>query len=144
MDSKFKNDTTFYGASLSASSSFPLSDNIVWRPGVALSRQWSGQSEQNSLAGTISSDLSWFVAPSWIVSGRLAYTHKIYDDFFEDVTFVVRKDNSFQGSLVLVKQFGGSTTASVSVEYTKQNSRFFISEFKSFDGGLYARFNHRF
>lgn len=144
MDSKFKNSTAFYGASLSASSSFPLSDNLIWRPGVTLSRQWSGQSEQNNIAGTISSDLSWFVAPSWIVNGRLSYTHKIYDDFFEDVTFVVRKDNSIRGSLTLIKQFSTSTTASVSVEYTRQDSRFFISEFRSFDGGLYARFNHRF
>lgn len=144
MDGNFKQGTAFYRAALRASSVFPLSKHVFLRPGVSIARQWSGQSEQNNISATATGEIIWRPMPKWLVSGLVSYIYRRYDDFFEDVTFVKRKDNLISASLSVVRHITKNIDASASVEYAHQGSKFFLSEYDSFDGGIYGRITHRF
>lgn len=144
MDGNFKQGTMFYRTSLSASTAFPLSKRIILRPGVSIARQWSGQKEQNNISATISGELLWRLNPKWRASGLVSYTHRRYDNFFEDVTFVKRKDNLIRLSLSVVRHITRSVDISASLEYAHQGSKFFLSAYDTLDSGIYGRLTHRF
>ncbi len=144
MDGNFKQGTMFYRTSLSASSVFPLSKRLILRPGLSIARQWSGQKEHNNISGSISGELLWRFNPRWQASGLVSYTHRRYDDFFEDVTFVKRKDNLIRLSLSVARHITRSIDVSASVEYAHQGSKFFLSAYDTLDSGIYGRLTHRF
>ncbi len=143
-DRKFNNGTMFYNTGLSGSTVRKLSDRIIVRPSVSVSRQWSGQSEQNNYAVTAATDVIWKPAQKWLVRGQVSYTHRIYDNFFEDVTFVERKDNLIRAGLSVSRQITDFADVSVSIDYTDQNSDFFLSAYNAFDVGASAKVTHRF
>lgn len=144
MDGNFKQGIMFYQAALSASTAFSLSKRMFFRPGVSIARQWSGQAEQNNISATMSGEVLWHPNPKWRASGLVSYTHRRYDNFFEDVTFVKRKDNLIRLSLSVVRHITKTLDVSASVEYTHQGSKFFLSAYNSLDSGIYGRLTHRF
>lgn len=141
---KFKQGRAFYGASLNASYVHKLSDNVLLRPSLSAARQWSGESEQDNISATASAELIWQVAPKWIVSGQLAYTYKDYDNFFEDVTFVQRRDNQIRAGFSVSRKITDKINVSVSYDYTTQDSTFFLSEYESHDGGVSLQISKKF
>ncbi len=141
---KLKQGRAFYGTSINASYVHKLSNNILLRPSVSASRQWSGESEQNNISATASAELIWQIAPKWTMSTQLAYTHKAYDNFFEDVTFVKRKDGNIQAGFRVTRKIADKVNISVSYDYTTQDSTFFLSEYESHDGGINLQISKKF
>lgn len=144
MDDSFDRGTAFYQIGASVSNVTRLSDTILLRPSFGVARQWAGQGEQKNLSATASAELIWRARPKWLVRGNVAYTHRIYDDFFEEVTFVERKDDSVRLGVSVARQINESINASLNFEYTDQRSSFFISEYDAIDGGLSLRLSKRF
>lgn len=144
MDDDFDHGTAFYQIGANASNITKLSETILLRPSIAVARQWSGQGEQKNVSATASAELIWRASPKWLVRGNIAYTHRIYDDFFEDVTFVEREDDLIRWGLSVSRQITETVYAAISFEYADQSSSFFISEYDALDGGLSLRVSRRF
>jgi len=140
----FKNDSTFYGAALTVSTMVPVAADKALRPSVSVSRQMSQVSEQNNWSLTARVDGIWQIQPRLraVVTG--SYTHRMYDNFFEDVTLVERNDDKFEARAGLTYFLSPDTTLGVSASYTKQESSFFLSEFEAASGGATFDFVHRF
>lgn len=143
-DDSFDNETGFYGLSANASAPFKLSDNLLIRPGLGVTQQWSDVSENNSLALTGSVDAVYAISPQWMVSGRVSVSQRTYEDFYEDVTFVEREDTSVGVSASLVWRPIRNMTLSGSISYENQDSTFFLSEFDAFDSGVAVSLRHTF
>lgn len=140
----FNQSSLFYGASLNTSFTLPVTNNVLVRPSISVSRQWSDSSEQNNISATATGEVVWLPASKWIVSGRVAYTNRRYDNFFEDVTFVERRDDQIQAGLRISRKISDKFSLSVSYDYTTQDSTFFLSGYDSHDGGLSIQISHRF
>lgn len=143
-DDSFDNKTSFYGLSANASSAFRLSENLLLRPGVGITQQWSGVSENNSLTATASVDAAYAISPQWIVSGRVSISQRNYEDFYEDVTFVEREDTSVGVSASVIWRPARNMTLAASISYEDQDSTFFLSEFDALDTGVSFSFRHTF
>jgi hypothetical protein len=143
-DGGFDNETSFYGLAGNVSAAFKLGDNLLIRPGIGLTQQWSDVSENNSLAVTASADAVYAISPEWLVSGRVSISERQYDDFYEDVTFVEREDTSTGVSASLVWRPARNMTLAASVGYEDQDSSFFLSEFDAVDTGVNVSMRHSF
>lgn len=143
-DDSFDNETSFYGLAANASAAFKLADNLLVRPGVGLTQQWSDVSENNSYSATASVDAVYVIAPEWLVSARLSISERTYEDFYEDVTFVEREDTSVGASASLVWRPTRNLTLAASIAYEDQDSTFFLSEFDAVDSGLSISARHTF
>lgn len=140
----FNQGRAFYGASLNASYVHQLSGNILFRPSVNLSRQLSGESEQDTISAGANAEIIWQPAPKWSVNGQVAYTYREYDDFFEDVTFVKRKDDQVRAGITVSRRITDKVSISASYDYTTQDSSFFLSGYDSHDGGASLQISRRF
>lgn len=143
-DDSFNNETGFYGLAGNLSASFQLTPNLLVRPGIGVTRQWSDVSENDSATATASIDAIYAIAPQWAASARISASQRDYDDFYEDVTFVKREDDSAGVSASLVWQPMRNTTLAASISYEKQNSSFYLSEFEAFEAGLNVALRHTF
>jgi hypothetical protein len=65
-----------------------------------------------------------------VVSGRL------FDDFYEDVTFVERQDTQYQLGGSLSYRLSKFATLSASASYEKQDSKFFLSQYTASDAAF--------
>ncbi len=143
-DDSFNNETGFNGLAGNISATFQLAPTLLLRPGVGITGQWSDVSENNSVTGTVSVDVIFAIAPQWTAAGRISASKRDYDDFYEDVTFVKREDDTAGISGSLIWRPLPSTTLAASLSYEKQNSTFYLSEFDAFEGGLNLSFRHTF
>lgn len=143
-DDQFNNETSFYGLSGNLSAAWRISNEFVLRPGVGVTQQWSDVSENNSLSATASLDAVYVLSPEWLVSGRVSISQRMYDDFYEDVTFVEREDTTTGISASLVWRPTRNMTLAASVAYEDQDSTFFLSEFDAFDKGVRISMRHSF
>lgn len=143
-DDQFDNRTSFYGLSGNLSASWKITDQFLIRPGVGVTQQWSGVSENNSLSATASVDAVYLLAPEWTVAGRISISQRTYDDFYEDVTFVEREDTTAGVSASVVWRPSRQMALSASIAYEDQDSTFFLSEFDAFDTGIGLSFRHAF
>lgn len=143
-DDAFDNETSFYGLSGNLSAPWRISNEFVLRPGIGVTQQWSDVSENNSLSATVSLDAIYVMSPEWLLSGRVAVSQRMYDDFYEDVTFVEREDTSAGISASLIWRPNRSITLAASVAYEEQDSTFFLSEFDAFDKGVSLSMRHSF
>ena len=132
-NSPFKESSSFYGVSGSVSAALPVSNKVLIRPGAGVARQWSGVSENNSTSINASVDVIAAVAPKLMASFRGSAGIRWYDDFYEDVTFIERRDNIYIGSAALAWQPQQNLTVSLNVTYEKQDSTFFVSDFSAFE-----------
>lgn len=144
MDDSFNHGTRFQQLGFSVSSVRQLTKNSVIRPTLSISRQWSAQKEQKNILFKLGGAIIWNPEPGIRASANLSYAYRLYDNFFEDVTFIERSDREYRASFVLSKPLSRRSDLSASIEYTRQASTFFLSGYTSFDGGIYARFTHRF
>ena len=143
-DRSFKRDVAFYAIGINASMLKKLSKNILFRPSISARRQWSGQSEQNNFDLSAIASVIWFPKNKWVVTGTLSYSYKNFDNFFEDVTFVKRRDNVFRGFLSVAYKLNKDIYLSLSLDYTDQNSSFFLSEYTALDSGVSLKISKRF
>jgi hypothetical protein len=143
-DRGLHHDTGFRGLAANASASFRVSGNLLLRPGVGLTQQWSDVSENNSFTATASVDAIYAFSPKWLLSGRVSYSDRSYEDFYEDVTFVARDDTTFGASAALVWRPGRAFTVSASLAYEEQDSTFFLSDYDAFDTSVSLSFTRSF
>ena len=143
-DDSFDQGRAFYGATVNASYIHQLSDNVLVRPSVNLSRQLSGESEQDNFSAGASAEIIWQPAAKWSVIGQVAYTYREYDDFFEDVTFVKRQDDQVRAGITVSRRITDKVSLSASYDYTTQDSSFFLSGYDSHDGGASLQVSRRF
>lgn len=143
-DDAFDNQTSFYGLSGNLSAPWRLSSQLLLRPGVGVTQQWSDVSENNSVSATASLDAVYVLSPEWLLSGRVSVSQRIYDDFYEDVTFVEREDTATGISASLVWRPSPHLTLAASLAYEDQDSTFFLSEFDAFDKGVSVSMRHSF
>lgn len=143
-DHQFDNKTSFYGLSGNLSASWRLSDQVLLRPGIGVTQQWSGVQENNSLSATASLDALYVITPEWLASARVSISERTYDDFYEDVTFVEREDTMTGISAALVWRPKPNMNVSASIAYEDQDSSFFLSKFDAFDTGVGLSFRHAF
>lgn len=135
-DDEFDNETSFYGLAGNLSTSWRISDQLLLRLGIGVTQQWSDVSENNSLSATASLDAVYIIAPEWLASARVSVSQRIYDNFYEDVTFVEREDTTAGISASLIWRPSRSMSVSASLAYEDQDSSFFLSEFDAFDTAM--------
>lgn len=141
---EFDNKTSFYGLSGNVSASWRLSDQVLLRPGIGVTQQWSGVEENNSLSATASLDALYVITPEWLASARVSLSERIYDNFYEDVTFTERKDTTAGIGASLVWRPSHNVNVSASLAYENQDSSFFLSEFDGFDMSVGLTFRRWF
>jgi hypothetical protein len=132
-DDDFKNGSGFYGGSAFVAAALPLGKRTVLRPNVSVGRQWSGIEENNSWHVTASFDLRHAASERVTLglSGRVTRTW--FDDFFEDVTFVERKDWTYGGNANVTYRATSWLTLSAAGGYAKRDSKFFLSSYEGFE-----------
>ncbi len=138
------NGTSFYGAAGNISAVFPVTERFLVRPGVGVIQQWSGESENDSLSVMGTLDLAYTLSPKWLISGRVLLSKRWYDDYYEDVTFVERRDENFGLSASLAWLPSSNFTIFASVAYEDQSSSFFLSEFDAVDSAVTISLRHLF
>ena len=143
-DKGFTSSSQFYGGSLSLSTVIPLAKDKILRPVVSATRQYSNNEEQNNWGFSARVDGIWQFAPKWRANVTLSYTHRIYDDFFEDVTLTKRNDDVGSINAAVTYLISPRADVSVSANYSKQKSSFFLSNFEAYGAGVSARFIFRF
>lgn len=140
----FEQGTEFYGGSLALAAGFPVGKNTVIRPGVGLTRQWSGSSENNSTAAAVSVNAFHTLSPKVSLGANARVTRTWFDDFFEDVSFVARNDWQYGGGLSLNYQHSERLSFTIGGGYEKRDSTFFLSDFESFDASVLVSARMRF
>ena len=143
-DHVLENPTGFYGGMASVSAMLPLGASVAIRPGAGVTRQWSGVSENDSVAASASLDLLLSFTPNLSATVRTAVHRRWYDDFYEDVTFVERRDLSWEGGVVVSYRISGNAAVSLSGGYLTQDSTFFLSKYNAFDAVAAVSFVARF
>lgn len=143
-DDSFSNETGFYGLAGNLSATFQLAPALLVRPGIGVTGQWSDVSENDSKTVTASIDAIYALSAQWTAAARLSGSLRDYDDFYEDVTFVKREDDSAGVSASLQWRPQPNTTLAASLLYEKQNSTFYLSEFEAFEAGVNLAFRHSF
>ena len=132
-DQDFERGTSFYGASAAVSAGLPLGKKTVFRPGVGVTRQWSQSSENNSTSAAVSIDVVHALSPRLTFSAAANVSRTWFDNFFEDVTFVARKDWQYRGGLSVSYRLSDKASLGLSSSYEKRSSTFFLSAYESFD-----------
>lgn len=143
-DERFKQGISFYGFSGSVSASFPITPRLVVRPGIGLTRQWSGRSENTSASANASVDVFYALTPRLTSSLQIGVTHRRYDNFFEDVTFVERRDTRYAASASLAWTPMPQVSFIASAGYERQKSRFFLADYDALDTAATIAVRFRF
>lgn len=143
-DGDFKGGTSFYGASASLGAGLPLGPATLLRPGIGVTRQWSGISENNSTSAAVSVSLLHQPAPQVTLAADAQVSRAWFDNFYEDVTFVERSDWSYSAGLSANWSPAEWFSVSASAGYEKRDSAFFISEYEGFETAIAMTVRHRF
>ena len=135
-DGDFENGVAFYGGSLSVNAALPIGQRTLIRPSIGVSRQWSEIEENNATSAAANVTVLHIVAPEVVVSADAFVNRTWFDNFFEDVIFVERRDWSYGGGASVSYRPNDWLSTSVSVGYERRDSSFFISEYEGFDASL--------
>jgi hypothetical protein len=84
------------------------------------------------------------VAPNVTATARGAVSRRRFDDFYEDVTFVARKDWSYAVKAAVTWQVARGTVVGASAGYERQDSTFFLATYGSYEGALLASLTMEF
>ncbi|MET0371999.1 MAG: hypothetical protein ABW039_11560 [Sphingobium sp.] len=143
-DGAFEHGVSFYGLSATLSALLPVTPRLAVRPGVGAVRQWSGidENRNTSLSGSI--DASYAFSPTVSLLARGVISVRWYDDFYEDVTFVSRRDTLYGVSATLGWRPSEAFSLSASIAYDNQESRLFLSDFDALELGLAITARYRF
>lgn len=131
----FTKGTSFYGGSASLSAVVPLTRTILLRPGAGVTRQWSQRTENNSTSYSASAEILAALGPDLTASLRGVVTRRTYDNFYEDVTFVERRDTLWSASALLAWRISPRASLSLSASFEKQTSSFFLANYDAVEGG---------
>lgn len=143
-DEDFEDGVEFIGGTAGIGAGIPIGKRTIFRPGVAVTRQWSATSDNNSTSANGTLGITHVLQPNLSISANARVTRTWFDDFFEDVTFVPRRDWQYGVTAVANYQASNNLSLGVSAGYSRRDSSFFISEFDSFDASLFVSARLRF
>jgi len=135
-DGDFEEGTGFYGASLALSGGVPLNQTTLLRGSVNAGRQEGDIEENNAWNANLSFDLLHLVSEDVTIGAGAAVSRVWFDDFYEDVTFVTRKDWQYGGDVTASWSPNSWLSATASVGYQKRDSSFFLSNYDGFEASL--------
>ncbi len=135
LDEKYSNSVAFYGASGEVSADLPLGRRILLAPSLSATRQWSGTHENNntSVSGRIALTVLRKKVSATLAAG---VSHVWFDNFYEDVTFVKRRDWQYQADASIAYRATPKLILSANARYTRRDSGFFLASYRGFDGGV--------
>lgn len=139
-DNDFDDAVGFYGAAATLSAAIPLGQRLVLRPAVTVNRQLSEESENEST--TVSGGLEAFLqaAPGVTVSARVAMSRRWFDNFYEDVTYVERKEWTTTVAASVSWQPVEYLTIGALIGYEKQVSDFYLSSYDAYETAALVNF----
>lgn len=143
-DGSFDGGTAFYGVSGNLSATIPVTQRLAIRPGLGVTRQWAEVSENDSVLIAASADIFYTFTPTLSGSLRGTVVRRWYDDFYEDVTFVARRDTLYGVAAALSWQPTRNLAVTATLSYESQDSRFFLANFDAFEGSAGLSFRLRF
>lgn len=135
-DKDFKNGIAFYGASATLGAGFPIGKKTILQPGIGVVRQWSKITENNSVSTSGSVRIIHALDPRLTVAARANISRVWFDNFYEDVTFVKRKDWQYGGGVDLSYRLTNNLSVSAAAGVEKRDSAFFLAEYKSLETAL--------
>ena len=144
LSTSLNTESTFYGATVSASSIFPAGQNRIIRPVLSVARQLSDNEDQDNWSVTARVDGIWQLRPRWRTNASVSYTRRTYDDFFEEVTLTERIDRGWRANLGLAYLFSPMSDITLTLGYGDQDSSFFLSSYTASDVNLAFQFGMRF
>ncbi len=135
LDSELKRPSSFHGASVQLSAPVPVSANLLLQPLLVASRVLSETQENDlySVGGRLTATTRVGIA---VVSASVSATRFWYDNFYEDVTFVARRDWQYEAGLLAAVPVGRNVRLAASARFTRRDSSFFLSNYDSLDGGV--------
>jgi hypothetical protein len=133
-DSDFENPTGFYGASGSLSATMRIADRLAVRPSIGATRQWSEIAENDSSQVAAAVDVLFAITPEVSASVRGTVYRRWYDDFYEDVTFVARRDTNVGIAASLAWRPTDGVAVVATLAWEDQDSRFFLADYQVFEG----------
>lgn len=143
-DGGFDNGTAFYGASIGVSAAVPLGQRGLLRGSLSGGRALNDISENNAWNANLSVGIAHRVTPDLTIAADARVSRIWFDDFFEDVTFVARKDWQYGGNLTGTYAINDWISASVSAGYEKRDSGFFLSNYDGFAASVVLTARKRF
>lgn len=143
-DGDFKGGTSFYGASATLSATIPITQRFAIRPGLGVTRQIAEVHENDSTLIAASVDAFYTISPHVAASLRGTAVRRWYDDFYEDVTFVARRDTVYGVTAALSYEPRPGIAIAATLSYETQDSRFFLANFDAFEGTAGLSFRLRF
>ncbi len=142
-DRKVRSGTGFYGASAHLGAVLPLDQRTVFQPLIVVSRVKNEVGENDSKSVGLRATLARRMG-KLTVSANGVVSRFWFDDFYEDVTFVPRRDWQYEGGVAVSYAVSPRLTVAASARYVKRDSSFFLSNFASVDSGLGLAVNWRF
>ncbi len=141
---RFNDTSQFYGLSATIDVPFQLAENVNIITSLSLERQLSDQDEQDSTIVSLGGRLMWFPTNNLQFSLRGSYSDRLYDNFFEDVTFVKRRDDIYALGIAASSTFAHDLQGSVSINFKRNRSTFFLSDYTARDTLLNLSLTKRF
>ncbi len=135
-DDNFEQSSGFYGATAAVSAGFMVASRTVVRPSLSLGRQLNQIDENDSWSTVASLDLTHIINDELTLGASARVTRTWFDDFFEDVTFVKRKDWSYKAIASMHYRPLDWLTVSATVGYERVDSTFYVSEYAGWDTQL--------
>ena len=143
-DEHFEQGVSFAGGTLALSAGLPLGRRTVLRPGLGVTRQWSGIAENDNTSVSASVSLLHVPAPGVALTLDAGVSRVWFDNFYEDVIFVERNDWQYSAAAGASYALTDWLSASAAVEYQNRDSTFFLSTYHGFEGSLMLTARHRF
>lgn len=143
-DKDFENGTGFYGANLALSAGIPVGKSTVLRGSVNAGRQEGEIEENNAWNANASFDLTHYVSQDISIGAGAAVSRVWFDDFYEDVTFVPRRDWQYGGNVNASWQATDWLSVNTSAGYQQRESAFFLSDYDGFDASITVAARKRF
>ncbi len=143
-DGDFQNATGFYGASLNASGAIQLGQQTLLRGSVGGSRSLNEVKDNNAWSANLSVGITHQIAPRVTLSADARVSRIWFDDFFEDVTFIDRKDWQYGGNVSANWQMNDWLALNASAGYEKRDSAFFLSNYHGFAASIALTARKRF
>lgn len=135
-DEDFSGSVGFWGMSTALSSGFKLGNKTIVRPSFGITAQWSETRENNSYSASLSTTVVHSVSPRFSISADVRASRTVFDDFYEDVTFVERNDWTYAGSLRADFVVNNAFSIGASAGYEQRESSFFLSNYKASEGSF--------
>lgn len=143
-DRHFKSSSGFYGANLSLSTAVPLGRKTLLRASVDGGRQMGDIKENDNWSAGGSVQLAHALGDRLTVGAEARATRNWFDDFYEDVTFVQRRDWDFGGNVNASYHITGWLGLTAAIGYQKRSSSFFLSAYDGFEGQVGLTVRKRF